>query len=637
MTLGAESRRAAARVGVWLAWLVPLWIIFGLYAPALSLPFYSDDVQILAYVEQATPWRMFSEASFNVQFYRPLANLVFKYAPPDPLLWHFAIVGLHLVNTALVGALARHLGLSKTASGIAMVTFGTFAFNAQAVLWVAAFYHLAPAFLVLLAGLALLKAQRGSSAWGWLAVLCAAAAPFFIENGVLAAPLLALLLGWDGFQPMLKRWRCWLPHLFIISLMSSAYVLLRAAVLMPIQAQVMNELPVDQKLAFNLPYLLQGFTLPIQGLWMRLEAEPTTQAWLGAGSFGLIIIALALITRPRLAEIQRYSLALLWIAALLIPNVVGLDPAYVAYSERTLYLASAGMALGLGLLLWRVPRSLGLALLALLLLAHLTIADDYVRLVTMQGRAYGDLAEDLRSLTGAETKRLMLINLPTHIEQRTPYAPLARAHAAVLTNWVDLGHFITRLSGQRFAAVDHYYVPSTFPTLENYRQNAYWSMEDRPFEVWEAFQRFGDYDLVAVSSLTSEGYSVRLIGQQAQTNSPPLADWGSVRLLGIEGEQRRDGLRLALTWHRQGAVARDLVPFVQAMCGGVVQAQADGEPLAGYYAFYLWDDGAAWTDYRTLSWPSAADCTILVGLYHRDSGQRLIDHLSGSDALRWQP
>jgi len=634
--LRTEHPQTTGRVWAWLAWLVPLWIAFGLYAPSLSLPFYSDDVQILAYVEQATAWQLFSEASFNAQFYRPLANLVFKHAPPDPLLWHFAMLGLHLLNMALVGALARRLGLGVWAASGAMAIFGLFAFNAQAVLWVAAFYHLAPAFLVLLAGLALLKAQRGHLAWGWLAALCASAAPFFIESGVLAAPLLALLLAQDGFQPMLKRWRRWLPHLLLMGLVASGYVLLRAAVLAQV-SPTGQEAALADKLAFNLPYLLQGLSLPTQGLSMSLDAAPTTQAWLGAASFGLILALLAFITRPRPSEGRLYGLALLWVLLLLIPNVIGLDPSYMAYSERTLYLASAGMALGLSWLLWRAPRRLGLPLLALMLLISLGLARDYVRLVTLQGRAYGDLAEDLRAVPDASSKRLMLINLPTHIEQRTPYAPLARAHAAVLADWVDLGDFLARLSGQRFATADHYYVPATFPMLEGYRQNAYWSMDERPFEVWEAFQRFRDYDLVAVSALTPQGYSVRLIGQQAQASGPALADWGSVRLLKIDGDVQRNGLRLALTWHRSGDVGRDVVPFVQALCAGSVQAQADGEPLAGYYAFYLWDDGAAWTDYRTLPWPTQVDCAVLIGLYHRASGERLTDTLSGSDALHWQP
>lgn len=636
--MGVEPRPTASHAWAWLAWIAPLWIVFGLYAPSLSLPFYSDDVQILAYVEQTTPWKLFSQASFNVQFYRPLANLVFKYAPPDPLLWHLVIVGLHLFNMALVGALARRLGLSRAAAGMAMIIFGAFAFNAQAVLWVAAFYHLAPATLILLSGLALLKAQRGSTAWAWVAMLCASAAPFFIESGALAAPLLAwLLLAQSGLQPTLKRWRRWLPHLLIVGLVGGVYVLLRAAILTPVQALVVNELPIGQKAAFNLPYLLQGLSLPVQGLWMSLDAAPRTQAWFGAGSFGLGLALLAFLTRPKITEIRLYGLALLWVGLLLVPNVIGLDPAYMAYSERTLYLASVGMALGLASLLWRIPYQLGLALLALLLLTNLAIASDYVRLVILQGRAYGDLAEDLRLVTEADTKRLMLINLPTHIEQRRPYAPLARAHAAVLTSWVSLDDLLARLSGQRFALVDHYYVPSTFPALEAYRQSAYWSVEDRPFEVWEAFQRFQAYDLIAALLPTPSGYSLRLIGQQAQANSPPVANWGRVRLLRIDGDVRRDGLHLALTWHKQGEVERDLVPFVQAQCNEVVQAQADGEPLAGYYAFYLWDDGAAWTDYRTLPWQTQADCDVLIGLYHRDGGQRLVDSLSNSDALRWRP
>jgi len=632
-----KTERPSANAWAWAAWILPLAAVFWLYASSLGLPFYSDDVQILAYTDQATPWQLFSEASFNAQFYRPLANLIFKYAPPDPLLWHFAMLALHLFNMALVGALARRLGLKGEAAGLAMALFGLFPFNAQAVLWVAAFYHLAPAFLVLLAALALLKAQKGHPAWAWGAVLCASAAPFFIESGALAAPLLALLLlAQDGLASTLKRWRRYLPHLLLIGLVAGGYVLLRAAVLAQ-ASDATQEATLAEKLAFNLPYLLQGLSLPTQGLWMGLPAEATTQAWLGTLSFGLLVTLLALSQRPTPADRRRYGLALLWIVALIIPNMVGLHPAYLAYSERTLYLASVGLAWGLGLLLHRLPPILSLPLLSLLLASYLGLARAYVQPMVLQGRAYNDLAEDLRALPDSRTSRLMLVNLPTHIEQSTPYAPLARAHAAVLADWIDLGDLLARLSGQRFASADHYYAPAIFPSLAGYRQGAYWSVDARAFEVGEVVGRFQAYDLVAIAGLTPGGYSVRLVGQQiTPTPAPPLADWGSLRLLSIRSEARRDGLRLALTWHKQADLSPNIVPFVQGLCAGQLQAQADGEPLAGYYGFYLWDDGESWTDYRTLpAWQLQDDCTLAIGLYDRSTGQRLRDSQSGGDSLSW--
>lgn len=622
----------------WWLWLLPFWAATWVYGSALGLPFYSDDIQILAYTDQHSLVQMFTQPPSDALFYRPLANVFFKLLPAEPSLWHFSLLALHWLNIALVGALTRRLDLGRWGTAGAMLFYALFPFSAQAVLWVAAFYHLAPATLILCACLCALHASEQPPAqaqrWLMLAGVCASLAPWFIESGVLASLLvLSVLVGRYGWQVRhhLRQALVWLlPAL----LSTGAFLLIRTVLLSALERPDTLNAPLSEKLAFNLPYLLQGATLPAQWLTKWLTGEPILLVWLGVALYVLVLGLLVWWGWGTTARWRTHFLSLTWVGALMIPNIIGLHPAYLAYSERTLYLASAGIAWGIIAVVRRVPYKIGAGILLVTVILCASIVREYVSVLWIQGRAYQDLSRDLGALSieDAAQSRLMLVNLPTHIEQITPYAPLSRVHASILSDWVPLDDFLARLSGRRFAQADHYYVPAVFPSLAGFQQGAYWSHEERPYEVHELPERFAEYAAVVIAQLTPQGYSLRLVGQQAPASTRLYGNWGAIRLLDVQALWYGTELRLALTWQKTEALSPDIVPFVQLVCDGSVRSQADGEALGGYYGFHLWANDERWTDYRLLNWHDG-DCLLKLGLYARSTGERLLERVTGEDVV----
>src|SRR5690606_30390152 len=102
----------------------------------------------------------------------------------------------HLLNVALVGALARVIGLRKNGIWTAQLLFAAYPFSPQAVVWVLAWFHPLILSALLLSALGGLYWLRRPRTIGWLCLAWGAGllAPFIHENGVLAAPLTFWLL-----------------------------------------------------------------------------------------------------------------------------------------------------------------------------------------------------------------------------------------------------------------------------------------------------------------------------------------------------------------------------------------------------------------------------------------------------------
>jgi hypothetical protein len=107
-------------------------------------------------------------------------------------------------------------------------------------------------------------------------------------------------------------------------------------------------------------------------------------------------------------------------------------------------------------------------------------------------------------------------------------------------------------------------------------------------------------------------------------------DFGhQIRLLAYDLERSSDqrALDLTLYWQALGPVARDYTVFAHLVdAGGNIIAQDDGPPGDPFFPTSTWLAGDVVPDGHRLALPDGApagDYTLLVGLYHQPSGDRL--------------
>ena len=119
--------------------------VFLAYKPSLNNDFvnWDDDVHLLENrFIRSLDWKKFKEIfSTTVNHtYIPLTTLSFAVEYNrfglDPFPYHFDNLLLHLLVTALVMVLARRLGLSVAASGLAALIFGIHPQHVESVAWV---------------------------------------------------------------------------------------------------------------------------------------------------------------------------------------------------------------------------------------------------------------------------------------------------------------------------------------------------------------------------------------------------------------------------------------------------------------------------------------------------------------------
>jgi hypothetical protein len=111
--------------------------------------------------------------------------------------------------------------------------------------------------------------------------------------------------------------------------------------------------------------------------------------------------------------------------------------------------------------------------------------------------------------------------------------------------------------------------------------------------------------------------------------TPTYLDFGhQIRLLGYDLVRvANDTVRITLYWQALQPADRDYTVFAQLLdLGGNIVAQDDGPPGDPFFPTTTWLPGDVVADARTLSLPSgapSADYTLLIGLYHQPSGERL--------------
>jgi hypothetical protein len=131
-------------------------------------------------------------------FFRPLAYGAFwiyaKWAHLEPVRWNAWCLGMHILNSLLVYALARQLALKPLGATVASLFFALHGTRAEAVAWPPVRVDLLAMFFVLLTLLAVNKVAQDGPAWWLVSAAITAAAAFLSKEASYGLPLVAVAM-----------------------------------------------------------------------------------------------------------------------------------------------------------------------------------------------------------------------------------------------------------------------------------------------------------------------------------------------------------------------------------------------------------------------------------------------------------
>ena len=663
MPLFNTDKRKPSRLLLAQALLVTIaaWLV---YAGSISLPFFSDDVYHLRWVETHRAVELFVPSS-SFASYRPLPSLFWYvwrhtlgfYSAPA---FHTFNLLLHVVNAWLAMALAYRLsrgerGRTVWVAGAVGFIFASFPLAYQAVLWCGALTHVLGACLLLLTLLFYDYGRRGHRRWLVLSWGLAMVAPFANEAGLVAPGLIAL---YEWCAPGLRSRR----HL------SLALAFLPAALVQPLiwmsgPAQssglsIGNVLRVSRLLP-KLAYFAQGATFPVQFAMGWLRTWLNWEGWLALGvgvALASPFIALA-IWRGRGRQV---ALACGWFTLTSLPPVAALATDYITSAPRLLYIPAVGISLlwawVLVALVDRWPRGRGalyLALLGVVLVPATVFVRQRVGLYRLAARPMEQalaVSQD-QEVEGA----FLFVNMPAWMAYKTAALPVGQEGVPLMPSYVDMSDFIWANTGNT--------VDARAVAFANVRDpQPYWYGAWRAEQNWETLaQKIRVSERVYLCLW--QGWDVRLIEAGRVTVAPapelsldgstelttggstelttggsasspqglakgqPLAVFdGALTLWNASLVSQDEGADLRLQWTAARTLEIPDSVFVHVLDEqGQLVTQADGVPLAGLFPFWLWQVGDQVRDVRWLhvpgEWPSGT-FAVSLGLYNPSTGAR---------------
>jgi hypothetical protein len=382
-------------------------LLLAAYAALPSRSFAADDFEWLLNVRDLPPGELLRRAfdpALQTHFYRPLVWLLFwgqwRIFGVEPAGFHIVSLALHILNAALIGALAWRIAARSgarpsaiaAAPAVAIALFSLHPALFEAVTWVAAQSEL-------LAAALLLAALHFWIAPGWrssmIAMVFFALALLTKESAAIG---LALLLFVGSAAGVRLTWRRALPPV----LLTGAYLL--------VQAQIVgrNYLVQGDGYGFG-PQLILN---PLRSLSLLVAPLPGTEDGSAAWLVPLgVIIALALALGAWVfGGGLRYGVAAL--AITLLPTAPFASPP----DSRYLYLPAAAAALLLGGMLARRLRAPGRALAILLLLGMLLAAAELrsreERFATANGPGASLWALTRAECAGPPLNRMLIVEPP---------------------------------------------------------------------------------------------------------------------------------------------------------------------------------------------------------------------------------
>ena len=608
------------------------------YGPGLSLPFYSDDMYHLRWVETHDAAELLLPSD-SFASYRPLPSLIWylwrhTVGFYDPAGFYALNLLLHIANGWLVIALTRqlHAGASPARRGwvswAAGLVFILYPFSYQAVLWVGALTHLLGAFLILLTLLFYDRARRGG--WGWMVAswLTGLLSPFANEAGLTVAGLV-LLYEWAapraGTQTSTRA--------VIRATTRVAPTLVGPVLYLTVwlgwgargPAGLWERIGQVEQLLQKATYFVQGVTFPFQFAAARF-AERWGWSVGQAVGWGAVISLVALALCHTRLNWRQLGMAWGWAALTMLPPLVALSANYVNTAPRLLYIPSVGVACLWGWAAVELPptRRPGPALragaLALILLPSLTFLRQRISLFELVARPARQAVEASQA---SPAESLLFVNLPAWAAYKKNTFPVSTEGIAFLPGYVGMTGFIWANTGLDVDAQ-----AATFANIQH--DQPYWYGSWGEARDWETMGRaIRDADRVYVVLYGEK--KIRLVeagsvnGHAAATR--PLARFdGGINLLNVQATPEPDGLTAVLTWSTEGHPEVGDTVFAQLFDEqGQLVGQADGLALANMFPFWLCQAGDVVRDVRWFPTPEGlppGEYHLLVGMYDVTSGAR---------------
>lgn len=617
-----------------------LLLTTALYAPALNFGFWWDDPVWYSHMPGRAWWELLLPVP-EFQYYRPGSMLYVSlflrddgtYAAP---LLHWAQIGWHLLNGALLLAIARRLRLNRWAAGIALLLFLLHPFLYQAAAWAAPNQPMAGAFqngawlLFLVA-----QARRERRLYG-LSLLLFFAALTLQESGAALAPA-PLLLAWsqrmvadrDGWRlPALLRhgWRALWGWPLLYLLLGGLFTLVWA--LAP-RKEGITGVALDGRTAV---YLWQGWVYPLLGRLRGYDPE-MAQPFVWVAALFLLVSAALLGWAARRGRGAVALAAWLWGLLAILPAVIGLRYSYVAVGPRLLYAAAPGIVLLWAAALGGAGRKTPLVGAALALLIAGQSGLLLRQFATMYAAGTAHLQQTVTVLSAPEGQSALFVNYPDrYAPRRAPY-PLGYWGMTLAPVVVELGDFPPVLTGAAAQTTSR-----AAPWLDAAaREAAPWQVDMRGVIVTpdELLALAAGQDGVYVTEYGANGrFTLRFVGKLAAAadSGCALARFGDALCLQAVALTPTDaGLQLDLRWQALAPLPPALTVFVHLGAPGQPPlAQADGDGWGGLLPPALWPVDRLVVDRRVLAGETAvstetavpAGMSVRVGVYDRLTGER---------------
>lgn len=620
-----------------LALLVLLLAVGWFYAPTLHFGFIWDDPQWFGRVA-GKGWLALLRPFPDFQFYRPgtmLYNRLFLRADGTfaALPLHAAQIGWHLLNTSLLYAISRRLGLARWSAVAAAALFAAYPFAYQAVSWAAPQQPLALA-LQNSAWLVFLLAQQHQPAHRLFLLLLGGSALLFflaltVQESTLPLAFVPLLFTWLRYPGasvasfMNHIWRGNGRYALIFPLLAAVYGLFWLQA--PRQGGITG-LYAEPEVFL---YLLQGFIYPLAGRPGGYAPGQVPSGAVLAGMGLLVVVALAIAARWQ----RQGRLALVggaWALLGILPPLLGLPFSYVSLGARLLYYAAPGVAwLWVAALNGRHRGQQAGGLLLVLIIGH-----SAWMLVAQQRLQQPGIAHMREMVTEMAEKngRFLFINFPDRYAPVQPFYPLGY--------WgVTLAPVVSEL--HEFVAMEKGAAPVTsslsVPWIDQQEREAGpYAVDMRGVIVTpeELYAAANNQSGIYLSRYEGNGrFRLELAGlrETAVTDDVAptcaLAQFGDALCLqDVAVKATGSQWEILLTWLRlPGAeVSPFTTPFLHLGTPGQPPvAQADGDAWRGMLPAAVWQPGDLVHDARSLPRSPQDDALSLqIGVYDWVTGER---------------
>ncbi len=604
---GAES--VTPRLYHILLGVLPMLLALALYAYALRLPYFLDDGPhfiILGQTDGFRHWGYFP----TFPFYRPLAFTLWKLFAP----LGYPVVALHALNVfafgligVLTGQITRKLSQSVWAGVLAGCFVMFFPLSYQAVVMVAALFHLLMALGVcvcLWAGMAYVN--NGKLSFLILCGLGAFVALFSHENGVLIAVFLPVTLWLFRRRLDARLWQATIP----VWALTLLYIALWLAFSPNDEARTLSAEPFTALAALG-----QGIAYPFVRM-IRLLIIGDAAALFLLTTIVFVLVLVFGLSRRRLFPLLGYGL--MWYVLALLPAILILPPGYVLGQLRLALLASIGGGIfwGVALASHGRPRWFNITLIMLTMFIS-------VEFLHMRRLDFLRLADwNMQAVSLAPGGDVVVINAPMSITPNDASRRFLLGSEGVL--WTDPNIDYSQQFWLQSQTTDIRVQALTNPALVQTIDYGY-TVHGAPLRL--DLLRQADY-ILHTEFYTDGRFIPVLVGGQdvdASTSAGVVFPQIGAVLAAADWSYTGDVVVLRTRWMLQAAAPVKL--FAHVTCDGILIAQNDGYIWGGNYPFSMWLADESNADQRFIRLPAgtqAACLQVLVGLYDENTGERLI-------------